>query len=54
MYDYSDFVISIGCDTVFLLRKHYCIQGLKSGILRKFLSGVHREVDFLGKKLYNE
>ena len=25
--DFYNFVISIGCDTVFLLRKHYCIQG---------------------------
>jgi len=28
--DYSDFVISIGCDTVFLLRKHYCVVTGKS------------------------
>ena len=25
VYDYSEFVISIGCDTVFLLRKYFCI-----------------------------
>ena len=45
--DEGDFVISIGCDTVFLLRKHYCISGEKSSILRKFLSGVHRGIEFL-------
>ena len=54
MYDYSDFVISIGCDTVILLRKHFCVQGLKSGILRNFLSGVHRGVEILRQKLYTE
>ena len=47
MYDYSDFVISIGCDTVFLLRKYYCIVAEKSSILRKFLSGVYRGIEFI-------
>ena len=46
VYDCADFTISIRCDTVFLLRKHYCIVAEKSSILRKFLSGVHRGIDF--------
>ena len=33
--DFYNSVISIGCDTVFLLRKYVSVQGLKSGILRK-------------------
>ena len=44
--DCTDFVISIGCDMVFLLRKYYCVVAEKSSILRKFLSGVHRGIDF--------
>ena len=46
MVDSTNVANSIGCDTVFLLRKHYCIVAEKSSILRKFLSGIHRGIDF--------
>ena len=44
--DCSDFVISIGCDIVFLLRKYYCVVVEKSSTLRNFLSGVYRGIDY--------
>ena len=47
--DFYNFVISIGCDTIFLLRKHYCIVVEKIIPLRNFLSGVHRGIDFYRK-----
>ena len=47
--DFYNFAISIGCDTVFLLRKYYCIVAEKIIPLRNFPSGVHREFDFYRK-----
>ena len=54
MVDSTNVANSIGCDTVFLLRKHFCIVVVKSSTLRKFLSGVHRGIEFLRKMPYTE
>ena len=40
--DEGDFVISIGCDTVFLLRKYFCVGAEKSSILRNLLCILQR------------
>jgi len=52
--DCTDFVLSIGCDTVFLLRKHYCIVVVKSSALRISLCVLRREIENLRKKWYTE
>ena len=54
VYDYSDFVISIGCDTVFLLRKYFCVGAEKSSILRNLLCVLRRGIEDLRKKWYTE
>lgn len=38
--DFYNFAISIGCDTVFLLRDYFCVQVRCYSLLRKLLSGA--------------
>ena len=47
--DFYNFAISIGCDTISLLRKYCCIVVEKIIPLRNFLNKVHREFDFYRK-----
>ena len=52
--DFYNFAISIGCDTVFLLRKYFCVGAEKSSILRNLLCILQRRIENLRKKCYTE
>lgn len=47
VHDFYNLVISIGCDTVFLLRKDFCVGAEKSSILWNLLCIIQDRVKIL-------